>query len=328
MARFLSKLNTGAILCGAFLLSASGEQTNVAPALYQSVTPAIQLRHITPVEYFRGILGMTPAQREKALAEKSPAEKKAIFEKVREYEALPPAVREERLRQTDLHWHLMMLMRLEPKDRAERLKQISPLEMPMVMEQLDQWDALPVVTRKALLSNSQFLETYVEWQASSPVARQEILKKLPPDRRERFREEATQWESLPEDQRARLCGQFQQFFIMTRAEQRQTINTLSDTERGEMENALEAYSELPPAQRQRCVDSFEKFAVMSPEERAQFLQNAEKWEVMTVHERQLWRSLVGQLPPMPPMPSGYPPMPPGLPLSAPPFPPSAPPAPR
>jgi hypothetical protein len=106
------------------------------------------------VEYFRGILGMTPEQRECALAGKPPAERKVILEKVREYEALPPDVREARLRQTDLHWHLITLMRIGPKERAEHLKQISPLDMPMVMSQLHQWDELPDGTRRALLANA------------------------------------------------------------------------------------------------------------------------------------------------------------------------------
>jgi hypothetical protein len=317
MARFFSRIFAGAAFCEAFLLSSIAGQTNTAPTAYRSVSPAITYRHISPVEYFRGILGMTSAQRGKALAGKSPAEKKAILEKVQEYEALPRAVREERLRQTDLHWHLITLLRLDPKERAQSLKQISPLEMPMVMEQLDQWDALPTETRTALLANAQFLETYVEWEASSPVTRQEILKKLPADRRERFGKEAQLWQSLPEEQRAQLCGQFRQFFVMTGTEQKQTISALSNVERGQMERALEAYAELPPPQRQRCVDSFEKFAAMAPEERTQFLQNAEKWEVMTSRERQLWRTLVGQLPPMPPAPPDMPPMPPGFPLGSP-----------
>jgi hypothetical protein len=126
--------------------------------------------------------------------------------------------------------------------------------------------------------------------------------------------ELSRWQSLPGDQRAELCAQFQRFFVMSGSEQKQTISTLSDVERQQMDQALRAYVDLPPAQRQRCIDSFGKFATMSPEERAQFLQNAAKWDAMTVHDRQLWRTLVGQLPPMPPPPPGMPPMPPGFPI--------------
>ena len=35
----------------------------------------VQLRHLSPVEYFRGLLGMSPGERERALANKSPADR-------------------------------------------------------------------------------------------------------------------------------------------------------------------------------------------------------------------------------------------------------------
>jgi hypothetical protein len=308
---------TGIAIGAIYSPIADAEQTNTPgapppPRGYQSVTSAITLHHISPVEYFRGILGMTPAQRERALAGKPPEERKAILEKAREYEALPRDVREARLRQTELHWHLIRLMRLDAGQRERQMKEISPLDLPMIAEQLRQWDELPSKTQRALLENERFIETYVEWQVSSPSDQDDILKKLPAARRSYFAKELRRWQALPEDQRAELRAQFQRFFVMTGQEQRQTISTLSDAERRQMERALQAYADLPPAQRQRCIDSFGKFAAMDSGERAQFLQNAEKWEAMTVHERQLWRTLVGELPPAPPAPPGMPPMPPGF----------------
>ncbi len=279
---------------------------------YQSVSPTITLNHISPVEYFRGILGMTPAQRDGALAGKSPEEKKAILEKVREYEALPREVREARLRQTELHWRLILLMRLDPEEREQQMKEISPLDLPMIAGQLHQWDDLPGATRKALLENEKFMETYVAWQVLSPADQAAILKKLPPERQGYFSRQLRLWQALADDQQAELCAQFRRFFVIAGQEQRQTIGTLPEAERQQMEQSLQSYAELPPAQRQRCIDSFGKFVAMEPAERAQFLQNAEKWEAMTAHERQLWRTLVGELPPTPPAPPGMPPMPPGF----------------
>jgi hypothetical protein len=308
---------TGILLCAIGSLGADIERTDVivappSPRDYRTVTPAITLHHISPVEYFRGLLGMTPAQRNRALAGKSPDERKAILGKVREYEALPREVREVRLRQTELHWQLITLMRMDPKERERRINEISPLDQPMILTQLDQWDELPAATRKALVENEKFIATYVEWRAGSPVDQEKILNRLPAERRSYFANEVKRWQALPEDQRTELCAQFRRFFVMTGQEQRQTISTLSETERRQMERALQAYEDLAPAQRQRCIDSFGKFAAMDPAERAQFLRNAEKWEAMTVHERQLWRTLVGELPPTPPAPPGMPPMPPGF----------------
>jgi hypothetical protein len=252
---------------------------------YQNVAPAITLQHITPVEYFRGLLGMTPAQRERALAGKSSRDKSAILGKVKEYEALPREVREARLRQTELHWDLIRLMRLDPAERAQQLKQISPLFQPMILDQLQQWDDLPVATRKALLEDGRFVQSYVTWQVRSSADLEKISRKLPAERLTFFAQKLNQVQKVP---------------------------PLSESERQQMERALQTYAELPSAQRQRCVDSFAKFAAMAPAERAQFLKNAEKWEAMTRHERDLWRTLVEDLPPMPPLPTDMPPMPPGF----------------
>jgi hypothetical protein len=315
--RGLVTISTVTVISAICSFIASGEETNTTQATavtasYRTITPSITLHHISPVEYFRGILGMTPAQRQQALAGKPPAERNAILEKVREYEAMPREVREERLRQTELHWRLITLMRLDPTERERRVREISPLDQPMIIEQLRQWDELPVATRTGLLENEKFIRTYVEWRDSSPAGQEQVVRKIPAERRSYFARELKRWQALPGDQRTELCAQFRRFFVMTGQEQTNTISALSETERQQMESALQAYKELPAQQRQRCVDSFGKFAAMDPAERAQFLQNAEKWETMTVHERELWRTLVGELPPTPAPPPGMPPMPPGF----------------
>jgi hypothetical protein len=290
------------------------------PHWYQTVSPGVNLSHLSPVEYFRGLLGMTAAERERVLAGKSPAEIKAVLDKVREYEALPRDVREARLHETELHWHLLNLMREGKPEREAELRQVSPLDQPMILEALAQWDELPAATRKVLLEKEDFIRTYLEWAARSPAGRKDLLDKLPAERRARWQAEWQRWQGLPEEQRAALCGQFRQFFNLTTREQQQTINGLSDAERRDMEEALRAFDRLPPAERQACINAFGKFATLTTEERNQFLRNAQRWEAMSAHERQVWRELVEQLPPMPPMPPGipsFPPFPPGVAAPAP-----------
>ena len=68
------------------------------------------------------------------------------------------------------------------------------------------------------------------------------------------------------------------------------------------------------AQRELVMRSFEKLAGMSQAERAGFFRNTERWNGMTNAERKKWRTLVTQMPPLPP---GFgneirPPLPPGL----------------
>jgi hypothetical protein len=312
----------GVILLGAALtawgqtLQTTNSGPPMPPRWYQHVTNGVTLNHLTPVAYFRGLLGMTPAERERVLADKSEEKRKQVLAKVREYEALPREVREARLFQTELHWRLLELLRLNPAERKARLQEISPLYLPMILAPLAHWDNLPDDMRKALLEKESFLRTYLQWQGHSAEAQAEILGRLPKEQRARWMEELNGWRVLPESRREELSRAFRQFLYLTEAEQQQTIQALSESERRQMEQALHSFANLPPAQQRQCVESFSKFAAMSAEERSQFLQNAAKWEAMAVPERQLWRTLVNKLPPMPPVPPGFyqsklPPMPPG-----------------
>jgi hypothetical protein len=319
MRKAAIQLTSFLILGAALAALGQSAQTNSfdppPPHWYQCVANGVTLHYLTPVAYFRGLLGMTPAERQRVLSDKSAQEQEQVLAKVREYQALPREVREERLRQTELHWYLLVLMRLDPADRKARLKEISPLYQPMILQPLAQWDQLPADMRQALLEKESFLRTYVEWQDHSPAAQEDIFGKLPADQRAHWAQELNRWQALPESRREELCGAFRRFFCLTAGERQQTVQALSDTERRQMEQALRSYASLPPGQQRECVDSFSKFAVMSAEERNQFLQNAAKWEAMSASERQMWRLLVNRLPPMPPgfYQSNLPPMPPGFP---------------
>jgi hypothetical protein len=297
-------------------------ETNLPPAPPANVHP---LHHLSPVEYFRALLGMTPAERDRALAKKSPADKAVLLAKLREYQALPRQIREARLCQTELHWELTGLMKLAPRDRTNRLEEVSPLYRPMVTELLRQWDTVPADTQKTLLEKQSFIGLYLRMQGTSAAAQREIIDKLPPERRAQWADEMGRWQALPDKQRADLCAQFQRFCALSEPEQKETVNALSDAERQEMKKALRAFDLLPPGQRTQCLNSFGKFATMAPGERAQFLKNAARWDAMTRDERQIWRELVHKLPPVPPgFPSDMPPMPPGLQDGMPPMPPMPP----
>lgn len=260
----------------------------------------VRLRHLSPVQFFRGLLSMTPAEREKALAARPAEDRKIILAKVQEYEAMPRELREARLCQTELHWELSQLMRLTPAERTNRLGEVSPLYRPMIENLLRQWDEIPANTQKDLLERQDFIGLYLHMQGSPAATQKEILDRLPEARRARWTEEMARWQALPEEQRSNLCTQFQRFCQMSGAEQQATVSPLSGAERREMKAALQAFNRMSPAQRTQCINAFGKFATMAPVEQAQFLQNAARWESMTARERRLWRQLVRKLPPLPP----------------------------
>src|SRR5581483_6466659 len=90
-------------LLGSLLAAAASAQTGATMVV---VTTNVQIkftsatRQLSPVEYFRVLLTMPAAEQERALAKQSPAQRKAILAKLKEYSSLSPEERELRLHQT------------------------------------------------------------------------------------------------------------------------------------------------------------------------------------------------------------------------------------
>ena len=95
------------------------------------------LRESSPVDFFRQLLAMRPAEREIFLTNRPPEIRKRILVKVNEYEALDPNTRELRLRATELRWYLMPLLRESPTTRAARLAQVPEDIRELVVDRLD-----------------------------------------------------------------------------------------------------------------------------------------------------------------------------------------------
>jgi len=246
----------------------------------------------SPVDFFRQLLAMPPEAQEKALASRPPEARERILAKLAEYEALGPDERELRLRATELRWWLMPMLRAPAADCAARLAQVPANLRELVEARVQQWRILPPQLQDEILSNETALHYFALVETTNRPA------------------------ATAEQQR--IAGQFSQFFDLTPAEKEQTLNTLSEAERAQMQATLKSFEKLPPDQRLTCVRNYAKFAGMGAAERAEFLKNAESWSKMSPSERQAWRDLVRTIPIWPPMPPDapqppVPPLPPGVP---------------
>jgi len=242
----------------------------------------------SPVSFFRQLLAMPPAERNRSLTNRSPEVRARILAKVREYQTLGPDECELRLRATELRWYLMPLLRTSPTEREARLEQVPADLRALAKTRLTQWDLLPPALQQEFLANDKTLHYFTRVETPTPPA------------------------TTPEQQN--IAEQFNQFFELTPAEKEQTLGTLSEAERAQMEKTLQAFEQLPPQQRQQCVRNYAKFAGMSGAERAEFLKNAEHWSKMPPSERQTWRDLVEHVPLWPPAPPVIlPPVPPAVP---------------
>jgi hypothetical protein len=285
------------VLCTALLLVSrlEAEPSSVAPV---STNRVINLHPISPIDYFKELLSMKPAQREGALTAKTPEQKKLLLAKIAEYESMSPEERDLRLRHTELRWQLTRLMQLPPLERMTELAAIPPEKRGIVEERLRHWDEIPLPLQKDFLENQGLIQRMLTWEITPTDQR----ARLTPEQRENLRRELTAWRALPEQQRQRMSEQFRQFFELSDDQKKKILGTIPATERQQMEKTLEKFETLPQEMRQKCINSFSKFASMNSEERSEFLRNAERWESMTPSERLAWRELVNKLPPPPPAP--------------------------
>lgn len=274
-------------------------QTKTAPVL----PPLPTLK--SPVDTFRELLLLTPAERTKALADRPAVVRERLMEKLREYQALNPNDREARLLATELRWWLLPLMRLPATNRTNELAQVPVRLRKLVEDRLQVWDLLPPPLQQAQLDNEDVQQLFTRIQSSTPAQRQQILNNLSPARRQMLEAGLERWTAMSAEERRRTCERFDQYFELTAREQKRVLNTLSDAERQHMELTLRTFEKLPREQRIVCVRSFEKFASMNISERQQFLKNAERWEKMSPAERETWRKLVKQVPDFPPLPPGF-----------------------
>lgn len=288
----------GILTIAGLLLLAISAQAQIPSTNQPPVPPAPVLK--SPVDFFRSLLAMGPSERREALTNRPAAAQKLIIAKLREYEMLPPDLREVRLRETELRWYLLPLMSQPRTNRDARLALIPEEQRKVVEERLTRWDLLPPPLQKQLLNSELTADYFVRLEGATKEEQEKILAKIPPERRAELESGVRDWRAMSADQRQKTLAGFTQFFELTPKEKAKTLNTLSDEERQQMEKTIAAYNNLSPAQRVQCLRSFEKFAGMSLAERQQFLRNAERWQEMSPAERQAWRQLVSIAPIMPP----------------------------
>ena len=285
-------------------------ETKVAAALPPTPPPLPP----SPLDYFRRILAMSATERETLLAEKPPAVRKVLENKLREFDTLSAAERQSRLRALELRWYLRPLMQMPASNRVSRLNAIPEADRPLVEERLHLWDQCPADLQQEILANETAIRYWVRPAAAQPSPGLAVTN-LPAGQRQPIEAGLARLNALPEAKRQRIYEHFQKFFELHAEEKAKPLDVLTDAERRQMQGALQMFGRLPKDQRDRCINGFKKFADLSPEERQQFLQNADRWQAMSATDREVWRKLVARVLPKPPLPPGVkgrqpPPLPP------------------
>jgi hypothetical protein len=258
----------------------------------------------SPVENFRSWLNMSAEQRAPLLAKMPEAERQALESKLAKYDSLPAEARDLRLRQTQLHWHLLELMKLPPSQRKHRLVEVPTEQRGLVMQRLHQWDALSTAEQKTFLENEAATGLYLQMQETPPHERTRVLIALPQEVRKPMEQQLQKWNGLPAQQRQELTDRFNQFFQLQEREQEKVVKGLPQNVRAHVEKMRDALKHLPLAQRKQCTEALNKFLAMTPDEQNKFLINAARWQRMSETEHDAWREIINKVPAMPPLPPG------------------------
>jgi len=271
----------------------------VAPAPTPATAATLDEPARSPVETFRELLAMSPADRKATLGDRSPEEQRQIQAKIREYSAMRASEREVRLDATELYFYLWPLMKTATTNRAAEMARVPERQRVKVVARLRDWDLLPAMKQQELLTNALAVRHMIELQTQPPP-----LPVLSPAREARLERGVQQWQSLPPDQRRQITARFNQFFNLTEPEKAKALKTLSDPERAQIQKTLDKFARLTPAEREDYLREMEAFSRLSPAERQQFLKKAERWSALPSDERQEWREMAESFVRKPPLPPG------------------------
>jgi hypothetical protein len=270
------------------------------PVADRKVSPPAPL---SPVEYFRQLLAMKAEERQTELARR-PKTREFLESKLKEFEALTTAERDNRLRAMELQSYLRPLMNTSPTNRAEQLENVPVRDRALVEARLKLWDNLPADQQRDLLESELAVRIFYRPQNSSITFPRSSMTSTP--HLERIRKSIEYLDNLPPHKRERLYANFRDLSELSEDEKTKALENVSEAERKQMELTLQAFRKLPAQQRDRCIEGFEKFRALSPAEREHFLNNAQRWDAMTQKDRQAWRSLVNRKAiPLPPAPPGF-----------------------
>ena len=297
---------------GACAADVTPEPASARAALAPPLPQPSPVHARSPVDTFRELLAMDSTARAAALANRAPDARQRLLAKLREYSALAPDERELRLHATELRWYLLPLLAAPATNRAALLDRVPADLRPLVDNRLTLWSITPPSLRQELLEDDRQMRLYLQLEASTPTQQQAILQALPPNQRQEIAAGFDRWHQLPTAERQRIIDRVDHFFDLTGPEKTRVLASFSEPERRQMARTLQAFEQLPPDKRGRCLQAFGKFASLAPQERAEFLRNAERWQAMTPAEREKFRTLVQQAPMLPPPPQlEFPPLPPG-----------------
>ena len=246
----------------------------------------------SPVALFRELLAMSPAEQSDAIERRFPEKRAVITRKLDEYRALDPAILEQKLFVTEMHYFVVPLLNVPSESRRSSLGLMTANVRVIVSEKLKQWDQLPTRNRDEILANSKLLGWFLQDGVQPP------MPPMPVGNNDSFSVRPPL--PTPELQaQADLADRVNAILELPASDRSEFLEKVDPAARAQITDIVARLNQVPEVDRSKCVASFVRIALMAPDERRRFLASADAWVAIPDKSKRLWRNVVPELPPVP-----------------------------
>ncbi len=285
-------------------LATTGQEGRSLPPLrtasFKPTPPALPEVKDSPIRHLQNLLKAAQDERNQLLNQHKATTRAFWQRKLSEYSAMDPVERDQKLREAQLHWYLLLILRTPTENRETKLIQIPQADRGLIENRLNDWHALPETMQIDIMTHLPVLSYFGRLSSLKPEARKKAMEEsLQTGNRPDMNSSA--WGNLDASQRRSMYLAYQKFFTLAEEKRQRVLAKVPMPQRLNIQSKLTQLENLPPEIKQKCLEALEKYAEMTPNERISFKTNAARWKQMPASEHAVWKKVVKKWPPLPPV---------------------------
>jgi len=263
----------------------------------------------SPISHLHNLLDASQEKRRQMLAQHDPSARAFWERKVNEYSSMDSMERDQKMREAQLHWYLLLVLRSPVEDRDTKLIQIPQADRGLIQNRLKEWSDLSKPMQVDIMTHLPVLRYFGRLITLTPQERKQAMSaSLAEGNRPDMA--SSDWGLVNPSRRKSMFLAYQKFFSLADEKRKRVLSKIPMPQRLNVQSKLEQIENLSPAAKKRCLEALAKYAQMTPDERVLFKVNAEVWKSMPDSEHEVWKKVVKKLPPLPPVRSlSLPPIP-------------------
>jgi hypothetical protein len=278
-------------------------------ASLRATPPALPEVKDSPIRHLHNLLAANQEKRRHMLDQHDPNTRAFWERKLGEYSAMDPTKRDQKLREAQLHWYLLLILRTPDEDRDTKLLQIPPADRGLIQNRIKDWSALSESMQMDIMTHLPVLRYFGRLVSLSPEERREAME-ASLEKGNRPDMTSSAWGNLDPSRRRAMFLAYQKFFTLADEKRERVLAKIPLPQRRNVQSRLEQLENLSPEAKKQCLAALAKYAQMTLTERILFRANAERWKSMLPSEHAVWKNVVKKLPPLPPIRSrSLPPIP-------------------